>query len=134
MPVSSPSRLACWLPSPVRPAAAALGEFVGTSQPLVRAAKIQRDFARMDADGSGYLHAGEFRKALNGIRAQGEITIILIGHRLSTVASADRIAVLQEGVVTEVGTHVDLTRQCGWYAEAFEKQRDQALHAVGDVS
>ena len=72
----------------------------------------------------------EFRKALDGIRARGDITIVLIGHRLSTVASADNIAVLQEGVVTESGTHEELLRRGGWYAEAFEKQSGQTLHAV----
>lgn len=72
----------------------------------------------------------EFRKALDGIRATGEITIILIGHRLSTIAIADRIAVLQQGVVTEAGTHDELLRQGGWYAGALEKQSGRTLDAV----
>ncbi len=75
----------------------------------------------------------EFRKALDGIRAKGDITIILIGHRLSTIAAADQIVVLQEGAVTETGTHAELIRQNGWYAKALEKQSDRTLHAVENM-
>ena len=64
----------------------------------------------------------EFRRALDGIRAKGDVTIILIGHRLSTISNADQIAVLEKGVVTELGTHETLLKQNGWYAKAMAKQ------------
>ena len=43
-------------------------------------------------------------------------TVLLIAHRLSTVAKADRIVVMGEGKVLESGTHADLLASGGIYA------------------
>ena len=47
---------------------------------------------------------------------------ILISHRFSTVRMADRIVVLQNGTVTEQGTHEELVTGGGLYAELFDMQ------------
>jgi ATP-binding cassette subfamily B protein len=47
---------------------------------------------------------------------------IVISHRFSTVRIADRIAVIGDGHVTELGTHEELLRAGGRYAELFELQ------------
>jgi ATP-binding cassette subfamily B protein len=47
---------------------------------------------------------------------------ILISHRFSTVRMADRIVVLQNGTITEQGTHEELARAGGLYAELFDMQ------------
>jgi ATP-binding cassette subfamily B protein len=47
---------------------------------------------------------------------------IVISHRFSTVRIADRIAVVAEGRVTELGTHEELVRAQGRYAQLFELQ------------
>ena len=47
---------------------------------------------------------------------------ILISHRFSTVRMADRIVVLQNGTITEHGTHEELVRGGGLYAELFDMQ------------
>jgi ATP-binding cassette subfamily B protein len=47
---------------------------------------------------------------------------ILISHRFSTVRMADRIIVLQNGTITEQGTHEELARAGGLYAELFDMQ------------
>jgi ATP-binding cassette subfamily B protein len=47
---------------------------------------------------------------------------ILISHRFSTVRMADRIVVLQNGSVTEQGTHEELVQAGGLYAELFDMQ------------
>ncbi len=46
-------------------------------------------------------------------------TAILVSHRFSTVAMADRIVVLAEGRVAEAGSHAELLRRGGIYAELF---------------
>jgi len=47
---------------------------------------------------------------------------LLISHRFSTVKMTDRIVVLSHGVLTEEGTHDELIRLGGLYAEMFEMQ------------
>ena len=48
-----------------------------------------------------------------------ERTTILIAHRLTTAARADRIVVLHRGRVVEVGSHDALMRQNGYYAKMY---------------
>jgi ATP-binding cassette subfamily B protein len=48
-------------------------------------------------------------------------TTVIIGHRLSTIALADRIAVLDDGRLTAVGTHDELLEQSPLYQEIAEK-------------
>jgi ATP-binding cassette subfamily B protein len=62
-------------------------------------------------------------KILNHLREvmQGRTTIF-ISHRVSTVQNADRIAVLHEGRIVELGTHDELLERNGYYTELYNKQ------------
>lgn len=51
----------------------------------------------------------------------GAITV-LVSHRFSTVRMADLILVLSEGRLVESGSHAELMRQAGLYAEMFTLQ------------
>jgi ATP-binding cassette subfamily B protein len=48
-------------------------------------------------------------------------TVIIIAHRLSTLAAADKIITLEAGKIVEVGTHQDLLKAHGTYAELYHK-------------
>ncbi len=52
-------------------------------------------------------------------------TTIVIAHRLSTVVHADQIVVLDQGRIAERGSHAELLRRDGLYAEMWARQAEQ---------
>ncbi len=75
----------------------------------VTEAKIQHDFDKL---------------------AAGRTTLV-IAHRLSTIRNADRIISISDGVITECGTHDELLRKGGIYAELYKTQNALALETLG---
>jgi len=65
-------------------------------------------------------------------------TTLVIAHRLSTAADADEILVLEQGQITERGTHDELLGRNGKYSEMWNKQKDtqvvQELEATSVLS
>ncbi|HET6779236.1 MAG TPA: ABC transporter ATP-binding protein, partial [Gemmatimonadales bacterium] len=49
-------------------------------------------------------------------------TAFVIAHRLSTVRDADRIVVIKDGVIAEVGKHAELIGAGGYYASLVARQ------------
>jgi ATP-binding cassette subfamily B protein len=58
-------------------------------------------------------------------------TVIMVTHRLSAIANADQIIVLDRGRVAEQGTHDDLLALGGLYARAFDRQSGFAISGDG---
>lgn len=62
-------------------------------------------------------------RIIDSVRTSREAkTTFIVAHRLSAVAHADQILVLQDGRVTERGTHDQLMERHGWYYEQFIRQ------------
>ena len=56
-------------------------------------------------------------------RLMRDRTTLIIAHRLSTIRNADRVVVLDRGVVMEAGTHDDLMGQQGLYTRLVQSQQ-----------
>jgi ABC-type multidrug transport system fused ATPase/permease subunit len=76
------------------------------------------DEATSDLDTASEQHIQDSIDAL-----QGEVTVVIIAHRLSTVKNADRVYVLDKGRVIEKGTYQELrSRESGEFREMLEMQ------------
>jgi ATP-binding cassette subfamily B protein len=74
----------------------------------------------------------EIHAALHGLVS--DRTTILIAHRRSTLALADRIAVLDEGRVVDTGTHEELTARCPLYRLLLTGPGDAPIEPVAEHS
>ncbi|MGY1583976.1 ABC transporter ATP-binding protein [Streptomyces sp. MN13] len=58
---------------------------------------------------------------------QGERTVLVIAHRLETIADADTVVMLEDGVIVERGTPAELLAQNGKFADFWQAHRSAAL-------
>ena len=49
----------------------------------------------------------------------GQQTTIIIAHKLSTIEKADRIAVMKDGQIVEIGSHEELLDQDSYYKKLY---------------
>jgi len=66
------------------------------------------------------------QEAIDGMMAAGNMTVVVIAHRLSTVRKATKICVLAKGQVVEEGTHDELLSRRGAYFRLVKTQ----LHSL----
>lgn len=74
------------------------------------------------------------QEALAALTADGQRTVIMIAHRLATLARADQFIVLDDGVVAECGSFLDLVTSGGRFTamwEQYARTRDWRLKAAG---
>ena len=66
-------------------------------------------------------------------KTRGDITIVVIAHRLSTIRDADKIVVLVNGVLKEMGNHDEIMANYpnGTYADFVAKQASSEANAAG---
>lgn len=62
----------------------------------------------------------EIQLAINNIKK--EYTIIIVAHRLSTIINSDKIIVLNNGIVEDIGTHKELLKNCKLYNKLYENE------------
>ena len=115
-------------PAHVAQVLAVLAEICALADVLARAILAARRGKRvliLDEPTSQYDVRGE-TNFYNTVMAElAGVTVVLITHRLSTVRRADRIALLQDGQISEVGTHDELLDHGGAYAAMFRAQADR---------
>lgn len=77
---------------------------------------------------------GKVQKALDDLMEAmaGQCSIMLIAHRLSTVMNADKIVVLDSGVVAEQGTHEQLLESGGIYAQLVQRQLAKQKNTISE--
>ena len=61
------------------------------------------------------------KDVIDNFKSEGK-TVIVIAHRLSKIANADTILVMENGTIVEQGNHIDLLATKGKYFELWNKQ------------
>jgi len=72
----------------------------------------------------------DITRTIREISAEGDQITIMIAHRLSTIMHADRIYVLEKGVVAEMGTHAALLAEKGLYYAMWRQQIGERKYAA----
>jgi ATP-binding cassette subfamily B protein len=97
----------------------ALGRAMMRRQPLLLV--LDEPTASLDAPTEHALFE-RFTEAARGAAEQSGAVTVLVSHRFSTVRTADLIVVFADGRISERGSHDELMRRGGTYAELYELQ------------
>ena len=65
----------------------------------------------------------EVQKSINNLINHKNITLIIIAHNLSTIVNADKIIVINNGIIVETGNHKELIGKNGEYKKLFDNKK-----------
>jgi ATP-binding cassette subfamily B protein len=94
---------------------------------IARALLVEPDVLIFDEATSSLDYESERSIQLAMKNIQGTRTTIIIAHRLSTIRDADKIVVLDQGRIVEVGNHAELLRREGIYRRLHSLQETGEL-------
>lgn len=89
------------------------------------------DIVILDEPSSALDPIAEYQMYEAMMHACRDKTVIFISHRLSSAVLADRVYLLEDGAIVEEGTHFELLRENGKYAEMWKKQAEKYEMEVG---
>ncbi len=92
---------------------------------VARAFAKDHSIAIFDEPSSALDPIAEYKLYQSIMKACEEKTVIFISHRLSSAVLADRIYLFENGEIVEQGTHEELIKQQGLYANMFQKQAER---------
>lgn len=101
----------------------------GETQKLSLAGVFASDspFVILDEPTSALDPIAEYTMFENMMKATEGRSVIFISHRLSSAVLADRVLLMENGRITECGTHAELMAMKGRYAEMFHRQAENYL-------
>jgi ATP-binding cassette, subfamily B, bacterial len=91
---------------------------------VARALLRKGDVLLLDEPTSAIDAKAEFEIFNNIYKSQTNRTTLIVSHRFSTVRKAEKIIVLEQGKITEYGSHEELVKYGGLYKEMFEAQAE----------
>ncbi len=94
---------------------------------LARVFAENTPFVILDEPSSALDPIAEYTMFENMMRATEGRSVIFISHRLSSAVLADRVVLMDEGKIAEIGTHEELLARGGKYAEMFSRQAENYL-------
>jgi ATP-binding cassette subfamily B multidrug efflux pump len=89
---------------------------------IARALVRQASILILDDSFSALDYATDARLRAALAKENSDTTVVLVAQRVSTILSADKIVVLENGVIVGVGTHAQLLESCETYREIVDSQ------------
>lgn len=91
---------------------------------IARALVKQPEILILDDSASAldYATDARLRKAIKGLK---NTTVIIVSQRTSSIMSADKIIVMDDGKIVGIGTHSQLLDSCSIYQEIYSSQTDR---------